>query len=61
MNRFGEDNISVFHTSFKPLEWNYYEGHGDDTCYCKLIVKKDTDKVIGLHYLGPNAGEVTQV
>ena len=29
-------------------------------CYAKLIVLKSDGKVIGLHYLGPNAGEVTQ-
>jgi thioredoxin reductase (NADPH) len=26
----------------------------------KLVVKKDDDKVVGFHYLGPDAGEVTQ-
>ena len=26
--------------------------------YTKVIVEKSTDKVLGLHYLGPNAGEV---
>jgi len=29
--------------------------------YAKLIVNKaDKNRVIGLHFLGPNAGEVTQ-
>jgi len=57
--RYGNDNISVFHSTFKPLEWTYYEEHTDDTCYLKLIVLKENDKVVGLHYFGPNAGEVT--
>lgn len=26
----------------------------------KAIVEKESDKVLGLHYLGPNAGEVMQ-
>ena len=28
--------------------------------YAKAIVQKSTDKVLGLHYAGPNAGEVMQ-
>jgi len=34
----------------------------ENDCYAKLIVhKRDGDEyVIGFHYLGPNAGEVTQ-
>jgi len=28
--------------------------------YCKLIVDKKTDRVIGFHVLSPNAGEITQ-
>ena len=32
----------------------------DRTGYVKVIVVKETDKVIGFHILCPNAGEVTQ-
>jgi pyruvate/2-oxoglutarate dehydrogenase complex dihydrolipoamide dehydrogenase (E3) component len=28
--------------------------------YAKAVVQKSTDKVLGLHYAGPNAGEVMQ-
>ena len=28
--------------------------------FCKVIVRKDDDRVIGFHFVGPNAGEVTQ-
>lgn len=29
--------------------------------YCKVICnKKDEEKVVGIHYLGPNAGEIMQ-
>lgn len=31
-----------------------------DQCLAKLVVEKKTGKVIGFHYLGPNAGEITQ-
>lgn len=44
---------------FKPLEWEVNE-HKEDDCYAKLVVhKNDPDmpnKVIGFHYLGPEAG-----
>lgn len=56
----GKKEIEVFHTYFKPLEWNFSDERGED-CYVKMIVKKTDQKVIGLHYLGPHAGEVIQV
>ena len=51
--------MDVYHTSFKPLEWNFNEERKDD-CYCKVIVelKSGNKKVLGIHYLGPNAGEI---
>lgn len=59
--KFGEDNISVYHTGFKPLEWewNKYRPEGS-ICYVKYIITKADGKVIGFHILAPNAGEVTQ-
>ena len=53
----------------KPLEWccNKEEHNGtmhreDNVCYVKMIcVLSEKEKVVGLHYLGPNAGEVMQV
>ena len=33
----------------------------ENACYAKLVVDKaDNERVLGFHYLGPNAGEVTQ-
>jgi len=58
--KFGEDGIEVYHSNFQPLEWTIPH-RTENTCYAKLIVnKKDNDRVIGLHVLGPNAGEITQ-
>ena len=57
--RFGQDNITVYHSIFKPLEWNYFEMHSGESCFAKLIVLNNNRRVIGFHYLGPNAGEVT--
>lgn len=57
---FGEDNVDIYHTSFKPLEWNFLYTRPADICYTKVIVLRDTLKVIGVHYVGPNAGEIMQ-
>jgi len=47
----------VYHTSYKPLEWNFLKSH-KDSGYIKVVVDKDSDRVLGIHFLGPNAGEV---
>ncbi|XP_078488103.1 thioredoxin reductase 1, cytoplasmic-like [Ciona intestinalis] len=58
--KYGEDNLEVYHTNVWPLEWSV-PGHDNNTCYVKAITNKlDSERVIGLHYLGPNAGEVMQ-
>lgn len=57
---YGEENIEVYHSHFKPLEWNYNEENDADTCYTKVIVNmKDNNRVVGFHYCGPHAGEIT--
>ncbi|KAE8967857.1 Thioredoxin reductase 1, cytoplasmic [Phytophthora fragariae] len=61
--RYGEDNVEVYHKNFVPLEWALSEETrtGAESCYLKVICDKTRDKfVVGFHYLGPNAGEVTQ-
>jgi pyruvate/2-oxoglutarate dehydrogenase complex dihydrolipoamide dehydrogenase (E3) component len=59
--KWGEENIEVYHTEFKPLEWSYNKARPDGDCYVKIIVNKsDNDKVVGFHMCAPNAGEVTQ-
>lgn len=61
IKKLGKDNVEVYHTAFKPLEWNFLKSRKDNLCYTKLIVDKTKDeKVIGFHYVGPNAGEVLQ-
>jgi len=58
--KFGEDDLEVYHQNFWPLEWTVAH-RPENSCYCKLIcLKSQNEKVVGLHYLGPNAGEVTQ-
>ncbi|XP_067004127.2 thioredoxin reductase 1, cytoplasmic-like [Anabrus simplex] len=57
---YGKNNIEVYHTHFQPLEF-VIPAKEDNVCYAKLIcLKKDHERVVGLHILGPNAGEITQ-
>lgn len=57
---YGADNIEIYHQSFTPLEWNLNYEREKGECYIKIIVNINNQKVLGIHYLGPNAGEVMQ-
>lgn len=58
--KFGEQNIEVYHSNYRPLEWTV-PGRDENACYAKLIcLKTDNERVVGLHVTGPNAGEMTQ-
>jgi thioredoxin reductase (NADPH) len=56
----GERNIEVFHAFFNPLEWALSDHRPDNACYTKVIVNNADGRIIGMHMLGPNAGEITQ-
>ena len=66
ISRFGKEHVTIFHTKFSPLEEGILDKYNDDgsnykvKVYAKAVVHKETDKVLGLHYAGPNAGEVMQ-
>ena len=57
---FGKENVIVYHKFFIPLEWSISPNRGHSRGFCKAVVDKSSNKVLGLHYLGPNAGEVMQ-
>ncbi|KFV48959.1 Thioredoxin reductase 1, cytoplasmic, partial [Gavia stellata] len=60
VEKFGEENIEVYHSHFWPLEWTV-PSRDNNKCYAKIICNiQDNERVIGFHVLGPNAGEVTQ-
>ncbi|GAB1295451.1 Thioredoxin reductase 1, cytoplasmic [Apodemus speciosus] len=60
VEKFGEENIEVYHSFFWPLEWTV-PSRDNNKCYAKVICNlKDNERVVGFHVLGPNAGEVTQ-
>lgn len=56
----GEDKIEIFHAYYKPTE--FFIPQKDNThCYLKVVALRDGDqKVLGMHFIGPNAGEVIQ-
>lgn len=60
LSKFGKKNMLVYRSVFKPVEWNFLSTREEDACYTKLVVDKHTGKILGLHYLGPNAGDVVQ-
>jgi len=68
-DKFGEDDLEVYHSQFTPLEHavahrqsKLVEGTEiENPAAAKLIcLKSDAERVVGIHYLGPNAGEVMQ-
>lgn len=58
--RFGADEIEVYHGYYKPTEF-FIPQKNISHCYLKVISKRNGDqKVLGMHFVGPNAGEVIQ-
>ncbi|HXV82975.1 MAG TPA: glutathione-disulfide reductase [Candidatus Binatia bacterium] len=51
-------NIDVYRTSFKPLK-HTLTGR-DERTMMKIVVDHATDKVLGCHMVGPDAGEIIQ-
>lgn len=63
LEKFGEHSVEIYHRKFWPLEWTV-AGHDPQLCYMKVITLRDrsdgVEPVIGMHYVGPQAGEVMQ-
>jgi glutathione reductase (NADPH) len=56
--RKSHEKITVFRSEFKPLK-HTLSGSGERTMM-KLVVDATSDRVIGMHMVGPDAGEVIQ-
>lgn len=50
--------LSVFESRFRPMR-NTLAGRGEESLM-KMIVDKATDRVLGVHMIGPDAGEIIQ-
>ncbi|KAM5262398.1 thioredoxin reductase 2, mitochondrial isoform 2-T2 [Ctenodactylus gundi] len=58
--RYGQERIEVYHAYYKPLEFTVADRDASQ-CYIKMVCLREPPQlVLGLHFLGPNAGEVTQ-
>ncbi|NXE36516.1 TRXR2 reductase, partial [Ptilorrhoa leucosticta] len=56
----GSDNIEVYHAYYKPLEFTVAERDATQ-CYVKMVCLREREqRILGLHFIGPNAGEVIQ-
>ena len=55
-NRF--DEIQLFKSSFRPMK-HTISGR-DEKTFMKIIVDASSDRVVGVHMMGPDAGEITQ-
>eukprot|EP00980_Cylindrotheca_fusiformis_P013717 scaffold3526_cov115-Cylindrotheca_fusiformis.AAC.7 len=61
IEKYGPDGIEVYHREFVPLEWSLSQNRHDANAFTKVVVEKsDEERVLGIHYVGPNAGEVMQ-
>jgi thioredoxin reductase (NADPH) len=55
--------FTIYYALFTPLQWRpatFDNEHFKDKCLVKMIVETKTEKVVGLHLLGPNVGETMQ-
>lgn len=56
----GEQEIEIYHAYYKPTEF-FVPQKEVDHCYVKVVALRNGDqRVLGMHFVGPNAGEVIQ-
>ncbi len=52
------DLIDVYKSKFTPMKYSLSDN--DEKTFMKLIVDRSSDKVLGVHMIGPDAGEIIQ-
>jgi len=61
IEKYGEEFIEVYASEFMPLEWSLTAERAAHPSYCKVVCHKGLDeKILGMHILGPNCGEIIQ-
>ncbi|MBO6850251.1 MAG: glutathione-disulfide reductase [Marinobacter sp.] len=50
--------VSIYRSEFRPMK-HTLSGR-DERCLMKLVVDAESDRVLGAHMVGPDAGEITQ-
>ncbi len=56
-NQYGDD-IEIYKSEFRAMKMIL--ANNDERTFMKIIVQKSTDKVLGLHMVGEEAGEIVQ-
>tara|TARA_R110002096_G_scaffold375106_1_gene568783 strand:- start:14402 stop:15751 length:1350 start_codon:yes stop_codon:yes gene_type:complete len=51
-------DIDIYKSKFTPMKYSLSDN--DEKTIMKMIVDKETDRVVGVHMLGPDAGEIIQ-
>jgi len=51
-------SVQIFESRFRPMQFSLT--HSQERTLMKLVVDADTDKVLGCHMVGPDAGEIVQ-
>ena len=51
-------SVDVYESSFRPMKLTMTERQ--ERTYMKLLVDPQSDRVLGMHMLGPDAGEIIQ-
>lgn len=60
VQRHGADNVEIYHAYYKPTEF-FIPQRSIAHCYLKAVaLRKDDQKILGLHFIGPQAGEIIQ-
>jgi len=58
--KLGAENIEIYHCFYRPLEFAI-PNQNSEQCFIKLVCSLDKNTpILGLHFLGPSAGEVMQ-
>lgn len=59
IGEYGEESIEIQYQKFKPLELPPFPKMQNEEYFVKIIVSKIDGRIVGLHYLGPNASQIT--
>ncbi|QHI98415.1 glutathione-disulfide reductase [Xylophilus rhododendri] len=55
---FDREDIEIYRADFRSLRHTL--SGSQERCFVKLVVQKSSDRVLGLHMVGPDAGEIVQ-
>lgn len=51
-------SVDIYKSTFRPMKQSL--GNCKEVCMMKLVVDKASDRVVGVHMVGPEAGEIVQ-